>query len=651
MFNQIFITIILFAGFGIFTWSMYVKIKLLLKGKEENRFDNLRERVEGVVLYAFGQKKLFKEPLPGLMHALIFWGFCILLIRSILLIIHAFGYEPLLPLGLGPVYTFLKDITELVVTIVVFYAIFRRLFFRLERVTPSIDAYIILLLILILMITDFLFDGTRFAMGLNLKEKAYAPIGGFLSEIFIGGSTQTLKLSGEIFYWAHIITLFFFLNYLPYSKHFHVILSIPNVFFRNLKPCGALKPIENIENQESFGVGKVEDFTWKQLMDTLSCTECGRCSVNCPAHLTKKPLNPKLLIQDIKHHFVRKAPYLLGRKEGGDNFNLISDIKEDVIWSCTTCRSCEENCPVLITHTDKIIDMRRYLVLMSGKNPAELTRTMKNLETKNNPWGLPILEREKWAEGLGVQYMKDAKETEYLFFVGCASCYDDRNKRVAVAFSKILKKAGVNFAILGAEEICCGDPARRAGNEYLFQIQAKQNIEKFKSYNVKKIFTACPHCFNTIKNEYPHFGGEFEVYHHSEILSDFIKGRKIKVRKEFKERVAYHDSCYLGRTNGIYEQPRDILKRISTNGVLEIKRSFENGMCCGAGGARVFMEEKIGGRINHLRIEQAMEVSPSLIATACPFCLIMFRDGINELHLEEKLKAKDIAEIVIDYIE
>lgn len=649
MFDVIFMSVLLAASLVWFAYTMKIKLAILLKMKPDKRWDRIPDRIENTIRYAFAQKRLFKEPIAGLMHALIFWGFLILLARSISLIGRAYTQNHDWSLfffwgGLDHAYTFIKDWTELVVIIMVLYAIFRRLIIRPKRLTLSLSAYLILGLILTLMVTDFIYDGARFALGHGVEEAKFAPIGMFVKGMFVNLPQDSLKILSVGAYWIHIITLLFFLNELPRSKHFHVITSIPNVFFSKLEPPGAIAPILDIENQESFGVSKATDLTWKQVFDGYTCTECGRCSTNCPAYLSLKPLNPKLLIDNMRDYVKEMEPVLMGKKEGGDK-TLIEAVGEEVIWSCTTCRSCEENCPVLITHVDKVIDMRRYLVLMESKMNPEVATTLKNLENKGNPWGLAMGERGLWTKDLDVYLISEKEDVEWLYFLGCFGAFDDRNKKVVTSVIRLLQKAGVSFAILGPEEQCCGDPARRLGNEYLFQIQAQQNIEILKQYKVKKIVTACPHCMNTIKCEWPQFGGNFEVWHHSQLLTKLVVDGRLPIPQNKENlQVVYHDSCYLGRYNNIYEEPRQCLNVLPDVEVYEIKRRRENGMCCGGGGGLMFREEKIGERINRLRLKQLMESGVSNIATACPFCLVMLRDAVNETGTSAT--TSDIAEIM-----
>jgi len=659
-FDALFMTLLLLVSLYFFYRIMRTKILVLLRAKPEVRWDRVQDRIENVIRIAFAQKKLFKEKAAGVMHAFIFWGFLILLFRSLTLICRAYSeggvFESAFSIfwfskGLDHAYTWLKDITEIVVLIMVAYAAFRRLVIKPARLTITPSGYLILGLIATLMVTDYLYDGARIASNLpHIAEEArYSPVSSIVAQMFGGMSLGAFEALGTTMFWIHIATLLFFLNELPRSKHFHVITSIPNVFFAKIEPKGALRPILDIENQETFGVSKPQELTWKQIFDGYSCTECGRCTVNCPAHLTKKPLNPKELIRSVRDYVKKYEKEIIEGKdvvaEGAPT--IVDAIGEEVIWSCTTCRSCEENCPVTIEHVDKIVDFRRYLTLMEGRMSKELTTTMKNLENKGNPWGLASSDRGGFVKELGVQTLAEKGSAEYLYFLGCFASYDDRNQKVARSVIRLLQKAGVDFAVLGGEEQCCGDPARRLGNEYLFQMQAQANIETMKAYGVKKIITSCPHCMNTLMNEYPQFGGKFEVVHHSVFLLKLVKDGKVRLKapEEVATKVVYHDSCYLGRYNDIYDEPRALLEFCKDIEVKDIKRSRENGMCCGAGGGLMFKEEH-HERVNRLRLSQLEESGCSLIATACPFCLVMLKDAVAETKKEDKLRVFDIAEFL-----
>ncbi len=652
------------VALGYFGWTMFGKVRLLtIANHRPDLFRNIPKRLSNVILVAIGQKKMFKEPVAGFMHAFIFWGFLVLQLRTAFLVVLAFDPHFELPFIHNP-YSLIKDITEAVVLAAIAYAFWRRVVTRPARLTFSAEGLAVLGLIGGLMVSDFLYDAFLFSHAKTapaanahvIAEMGWAPIGAGLSNLFDGWSTGALAAGREIFYWAHIFIVLTFLNILPGSKHFHVITSIPNTFFGEVKERGALLPIPDIENQESFGVGDVTQFTWRQYLDFYSCTECGRCQVNCPTTITGKPLNPKMLIVNARNHLYRREGDIVAegkQTEGGDYHGetLVDAVGYEAIWDCTTCRACSEACPVMIEHVDKIVDMRRHLVLMESNFPKEFGGTLRNLENKGNPWGLPMGDRVKWAEGLDVPTVDENPDAEYIFWVGCAGAYDDRQKKVSRALVRILREAGISFAILGEEEGCTGDPARRGGNEYLFQTMAQANIEVMngRELSKKKLVTHCPHCFNTIKNEYPQFGGHFEIVHHSQLIDRLVAEGKIKPRQApgTSKRITYHDSCYISRYNDVYDEPRRAITAIPGIELKEMARTRQTGMCCGAGGARVWMEEHRGKRINQTRVQQAMETQADTIAVACPFCNMMLKDGVNELQIES-VKTKDIAELVLE---
>lgn len=677
----------LLVAMGYFAIIMQAKFRLLVAAEHRDRFfRDIPRRFANVMTYAFGQKKMFKEKGAGTMHAFIFWGFLVLQIRTLYLFICAFDPTFKLPLIHHP-YALLKDITEVIVLAMLCWAAWRRLVTKPARLTFSGEALAILGMIGGLILSDFLLDGFAFALAMKpdgyasamffdwaalsgageraaavAEEMTWAPVGAMFAHLFSGMSEGVLQSGQEIAYWVHIFIVLTLLNMLPGSKHFHVITAIPNVFFGETGPRGAIEPIRDLEHRETFGVGEVTGFTWRQYLDLYSCTECGRCSVNCPTTITGKTLNPKKLICDIRDHlYAREQEILAGDKDifawevAKHEATLVEDVKYNAIWDCTTCRACSEACPVMIEHVDKIVDLRRHLVLMEANFPKELGQTLKNLESKGNPWGLPTGDREKWAEGLDIPHLTEAPDAEYVFWVGCAGAYDDRQKKVSRALVGILREAGVPFAILGNDEGCTGDPARRAGNEYLFQTQAQANVDMLKGYELevgstkkKTLVSHCPHCFNTIKNEYPQFGGEFEIIHHSVLIERLLREGRIKPRSTpaGTTNITYHDSCYIGRYNDIYEQPRKVLAAIPGLAVKEMARNRTSGMCCGAGGARVWMEEHDGDRINHVRVDHALETGADTVAVACPFCNLMMEDGIGAK--QAPMKSRDIAELVLE---
>jgi Fe-S oxidoreductase len=639
-------SIILVITASIFFFSIKRLYQGLRSGKPENRFDRIPERLKNVLIVALGQSKLLREPVAGLMHAFIFWGFCVLLIVVIESIIQ--GFYPSFSFNFLKYFysliTITQDIFAVLVLVGVLVAVVRRFILKVPRLHSekdgNLDAAFILSLISIVIISMF---------GQNIHyyhSDSYSMR--FISD-FLRDSLQIKKshITYEYFWWTHIITILVFLNYLPYSKHLHVLTSIPNVFFAKLKPeKNTLKPL-NLEDESAtvFGSLDVNHLTWKQIFDGYTCTECGRCTAACPANFTGKKLSPRKIIMDVRHrvHDLMYANDDSSIKEKTLIHNYISD---EEIWACTTCNACVTECPVMIEHIDTIVDLRRGLVLTEANFPNELNVVFRNLETNFTPWAFSYTERAAWAEGLEVKIASEDNSPELLFWVGCAGSFDERYKKVSRSIVKILKKAGIDFKILGNEEKCNGDAARRLGNEYLAQMLIQENIQTLEKYGVKKILTACPHCYHSLKNEYPQFGGNYEVIHHTELISQLIKDGVIKPEKEIELNLTYHDSCYLGRYNEIYDSPREVLSSINGVEIKEMKRSYDKGFCCGAGGGRMFMEEKEGKRINIERTEEALSLNVNTIATACPFCMTMLSDGVKAKDAIDTVQVKDIAEIV-----
>jgi Fe-S oxidoreductase len=648
------------VAMGLFAQRAWRLIRLVQLGQPEDRFDDIPGRLRDFGLYVLGQRKLIKTPnrIPGIIHALIFWGFLIITLGTIQLFGSGLFHGFLLPaVGNDPIYMVLLDVMIVVVLAACAAAAYRRIVLRPYRLTTKPDAWIILGLISTLMITLILTE----AFGIVAYHSSLAKwsfIADAISGLFGGIAHNSAVMLFGVFWWAHILTVLCFLVYLPSSKHLHILTAAFTVFFRPSTPKGALTPIMNIEEQEHFGVGKLEQFGWKHLLDTFSCTECGRCDRNCPALLSDKPLSPKDLIQSIKYGLFDEADNLLAGK--GSNLDgkhpLVAPtngrIADETLWSCTTCRWCVEACPVFIEHVPKILDMRRNLVLEESRFPEEVHPVFGSMEKNGNPMQQSKKQRAAWAKDLDVPTMADVaaagEQIDVLYFVGCMGSYDQRNKKVATAIVKLLKAAGVKFAILGKEEVCTGDPARRIGNEYLYQSMAQQNIETLNGYGVKKVLTACAHCFNTIRNEYPQFGGSYEVVHHTEFIAELVAQGRLKLERPIASTMTFHDPCYLGRYNDVYEPQRQVLKGLPMAQVVEMERSRKTSMCCGGGGGRSFMEERTGKRISQLRVEQALEVHPDTIVAACPFCTTMFEDGIKGKGVEAQLRVRDFAEVVAD---
>ena len=651
--------LMLLIGLGLFTRTILGRLKVLQAAKPETRWNLVADRAKKLLTVGVGQSKMFKEPASGWMHAFTFWGFCILGIRTMQLFVQAFSPTFFEGCTCMEPYDFVKDITEFVVLVAILGFVWRRLVVKPARIAYSGEALLILSFIGGLMVTDFIYDGAHYASIGNLEPLKMAPIGGLVGAAFqkSGLSPIALHCIAETNYLIHLAIVLTFLNLLPLSKHFHVITSLPNVFLSKLEPKGALSFVPDIEKaleeEKPLGLSKISDLSWKQVLDLYTCTECGRCEVNCPAWSTGKPLNPKMIILDLRDHvYAEQKAGRIGAEVAvsgeGELPALIGQVNVDAIWACTTCRSCSEQCPVMIEHVDKILDIRRHLVMTRNEYSKEIGLTLKNVENKSNPWGMASGKRGDWAKGLDIPTLEDKPDAEWLYYVGCAGSFDDRAKEITLATVKILRAAGVSFAILGKKEKCTGDSARRIGNEYLFQEMAKANIEQWQEGGVKKIITTCPHCYNTIANEYPQLGGNFEVVHHSVLFPRLIAEGKLQLQEGAAQRIIFHDSCYMGRHNDVYDEPRAALRAIPGAEVVEIERSKQLGMCCGAGGSRMFMEEKIGTRINDLRVEQLMEQKPEVIASSCPFCMTMLSDGIGAKDLRDSVKTKDIAELIAD---
>ncbi|MEX0833554.1 MAG: heterodisulfide reductase-related iron-sulfur binding cluster [Actinomycetota bacterium] len=641
---------------GLFMRRAWLLFQLVRLGKPENRLDDLPKRVEYEATVVLGQKKLLQRLGPGLMHAFIFWGFIVLFTT----IIEAFGLvvdrDFAIPfIGHSPALGLIQDVFAVLVIIGIEMAIFFRKVRRDERFIGSHleEADLILLMILGIMVTLLGINAVSIAQGMSDSPAVWMPVSNLISKIFtgLGVSAPGLSFLFNFFLWAHILVIVAFLVYIPYSKHLHIITSAINVFFSNTKPRGKLRTLkidlEDVE-ESSLGAATVEDLTWKQTLDTMTCTECGRCQDKCPAWNTGKELSPKLLIMNLRDHLFEQGPEIVDAKKQGEDYEKVQlnpgIVEDQVLWDCTTCGACMQECPVNIEHIDHIVDMRRNLVMAESRFPAEAGALLRNLENSSNPWGMPQAQRADWAEGLGVRILEDGTPPEYLYWVGCAGSFDDRAKKISQAVVSLLQKAGVPFAILGPQELCNGDPARRIGNEYLFQQLAEQNVKTLDEKGVTKIIANCPHCFNTLRNEYPDFGGNYEVIHHTELLSRLVEEGRLALSQEVDGLLSYHDPCYLGRHNGVYEEPRNVLDHVPGLNTVEMPRHKERGFCCGAGGARMWMEEHGGKRINMERMDEAASTGADKLGVACPYCLIMLDDGAKGRG--DGMEVLDVAQVV-----
>ncbi|MBI4284555.1 MAG: (Fe-S)-binding protein [Chloroflexi bacterium] len=663
---------VLFWGVSILALGLFLRRmtqlgRYMFLGQREWGLRDWLKRVVTTAGYVLGQwcqlKNMTRTDKASLGHAFMAWGFFTFSLFYFIFIIIGAGFgvsETLEHTKFFYYYVWVMDFLAALVVIGAGWGIIRRFVIRPSRLQgeQTAEAALILGSVFVHPLTHLFKEATGIALGhppVGLGT-ALPPISSALSNIFNGVAVSSVETASIAFFWAHWLTVLFVLVLIAYSRYLHMLVSIFNGLFKSQLPTGALKPIDLEKAMESgkLGTSKITDLTWKQVLDLYSCVVCGNCQIRCPAFATDKPLNPKKVIQDLKKHLLEVGPELV--KVKGDYEALPSNpgkkkligevILEDEIWACTTCRHCDEVCPVWVDHIDKIVDMRRNLVMEQASIPETAEGALTSIEQRGHPWRGTMLTRTSWAEGLDIKTLAEDSNVDILYWVGCTEALEEKSTKIAQSVGRLLKQAGVNFGILGTEESCCGDPARRLGNEYLFQMQAQKNIEVLKGYNVKRIMTACPHCYNMLKKEYPQFGGNYEVVHHTEFIADLLKEGKLKLDNGLSGVVTLHDSCYLGRYNGIYQAPRQILRSIPGLIPVEMAKNRRESFCCGGGGGRMWLEER-GQRISEMRIGHALETGAQTIVSACPFCLQMFDDAIKAKAAEEKLRVMDIAELVL----
>jgi Fe-S oxidoreductase len=619
-------------------------------GKPAERFDDIPRRTRNEAVIVLGQRKLFQRLGPGLMHAAIFWGFLVLFPTILMALIGAVDEDATLPwLGHQGWFALMVDVFAVLVLLGVIAAVAIRKLARPARFEGSHlgEADLILAMIAGIVTTLLLWHASLIALGQNEWPADWSPVSDALSGLFGGGSaTEVLE---RCFVWAHVLLILTFLVYLPHSKHLHIATAAVNVFFSRTRARGRLEPLrfDGPEEDMRFGAGTVRDLTWKQTLDTFSCTECGRCQDVCPAWATDKELSPKLLIMALRDQVFEEGPPLVRGAEGFEPAALVPNaVTDDVVWDCVTCGACVRECPVSIEHVDHIVDLRRHLVMMDSRFPAEAEPMMRDVERASNPWGKPQTERADWAEALGVRVLQPGDEPpEVLYWVGCAASFDERARVAAESTARLLQAAGVDFAILGPREACTGDPARRMGNEYVFQAAAEQNVGTLNEAGVTKIVASCPHCFNTLGNEYPDFGGEYEVMHHTELLAELVRDGRL-APSAGSEQITYHDSCYLARHNDVRASPRELVSAVGSP--VEMEKSGERTFCCGAGGAHMWMEER-GGLINEERARQAAETGAGTLAVACPYCTVMLDDGVKARG--DDMRVVDLSTLLVESLD
>ncbi|MDE3096851.1 MAG: (Fe-S)-binding protein [Chloroflexota bacterium] len=661
------------AALAFFAYSVGTRVAVFVTGRGDNRFDKLIERLVSLVPYLLGNARVARRRYwySGVLHTMIWWGFLVLQVRTLNFLLKGFSTSISLEHLGGSYYDVLvrapMDLFNILVIVGCLMAAYQRAFWKPARMSLNLDGWLILFFIAFLMVTDVFVNSFEIATDPHAGQ-AWSFLAYGLARVWdgIGMSRGTQQGFLDFWWYAHLYDFLLFLNYLPYSKHSHVLTVPFNILFRRVAPTGQLQPIRDFEHQERFGAGVVQDLTWKQMLDPYTCTECGRCEINCPAYLTGKELSPKRVMHDMRVSIERevhkvqtplfvwdalRAPAAGGNGHGnghaaGGEVTLVEQVGFNPIWDCVTCGACQEQCPVFIEHIPALQDMRRFLTMNEANMPETAAQTLMQLEQRGHPWRGTPFTRTSWMEGLDVPAFDGTQE--YLYWVGCSGALVDRNIPTTRAVARLLAEAGVSYGCLGDEESCTGDPARRLGNEYLYQTQAEALIGLLKAKGVRKIITNCPHCFNTMTNEYPDFDGEFEVIHHSSFLSRLLREGTLRPKHELPLAVTYHDSCYLGRHNGNYDGPRDIVDALPGAGRVEMPRNRANSFCCGAGGSHMWVEESKGKRINVARTEEAYSTGAQVVATACPFCIQMFEDGIPTVEPDEekRIKTFDVAELL-----
>ncbi len=658
VFKSVLMTLLLTCGFGLFFVRVrkLVRLMLAVKGKRAFRPDRIAERIRVLFSDVLGQSNVLRKPIPGAAHMLIFFGFLAVQPHSLEMMVQGI-YRPftvgaVFP-GLYSGYLTIADTLAVFVLIGLGYGLYRRLIQKPSYLTNGRDAKLIIVFTAIIIVSFYCYNSFHAVLpdyGHDLL-KSLTVSAALASGLNLSLMSEPSRVIGlEISYWVHMLTIVGFLIYIPGSKHLHLLAAVPNVFLKPLEvEKGIVKTDIEDEQADSFGLGRVDELNWKNVLDLYACTECGRCQERCPADRTGKPLSPKALISYLKHELINHGDEILNHESAQALPMLVNPdnayFSADTVWSCTTCRACEDICPVNISHLDLLFETRKHQVLMEASFPHEMHETFNNFENQSNPWGFSADSRGDWCKGMDVPLMTDRPDAELLFFVGCEGSFDDNGIKISKAITTVLKKAGVDFAVLGPEERCNGDVARRSGNEYLAQMMIRENVEILNQYKPKKILTGCPHCYNIMKNEYPDFGGQFDVVHHADYFYQLIEQGRLKIEPQNFGEIAFHDSCYLGRWNHLYDAPRKLLAAVNQGRPpVEMSAFKGNAMCCGAGGGRMFMEETLGSRINAERAGQVLATKADMVTAGCPFCITMLKDGIAEKN--GNMAVRDIAQVL-----
>lgn len=641
--SKILMALIITLGIAVFAFRVIMIIRLVAAGRSEHRLDHFGTRLIHALKHTFLQNRVLRNRVTGLAHLALFYGFLVFGLGTFNMLWRGFTGEPFLGLITeSSVFIWLVDVFAILVIVAVLVSAYRRYVIHPPEVLNTLGAAMVLLTVFLLMVSALVNEAAGYLLSVT---EVVPPVGALLSGLLAALDKGQLTAIYVGSWWAHILLVVGFLAYIPYSKHMHLVVSPFNNFLHSLQPKGVLS-VADLDSPEAIGAGQFQHFKWKHLLNTFACTQCGRCLQYCPSHLTERPLTPRQMILDLKRGLLSNTKKGGQAQAGSGQNNPVADaVGREAVWACTTCLACQEHCPVLIEHVDKIVDVRRFLLESEGASPS-LSKALEGMALVGNPDMAPPSQRTDFLERLGIPVIKPDANPDIVLWVGCAGALNPAAQDSIKALVKVLKAAGVNAAHLGAAEKCCGDPARRIGEEGLFQALAKENIAGLQALGVKKLLTCCPHCYNTLKNEYPQLGGTFEVVHHTEFVLDLVQTERIKLDRTSDQDMTYHDPCYLGRYNDIYDAPRKLLQRATTGNIREMGRLRDKAVCCGGGGGQMYLESVAGKRVNQLRFAEVEELAVPVLVTACPYCKTMMDDAARYKDSESKVRVKDIVEMV-----